>query len=657
MNEEVLKTLDSPEPFCFMAGAGSGKTTALIGVLNLLLQKYFLGNVFNGKKICVITYTNAGVDEIKKRIGQTAFVEVSTIHERLWSSIQNFQEVINAGFGTIVDDQICKQQGTINEKKAQKFVTLPQITALMNDKTQINTLYSTVKKDEIERFFPQCQALGMAATKFREVCLAQHKLLQLKIVRDELNSGTSRAAVYEPTENFDRLSSFHFSHDSLLKIAKYVFENSSAAIRVFNDKYPYLLIDEYQDTSPEVFGVVKTLMGGSHRQPKIMFFGDPFQRIYEKGFDGDICDAFAGLKPYFSKNNYRSQKQIVDVANAFRTYYLKEEGHQQLVGNPASNHGSVLAQWGNASEENEESFINKWVQKVKEELKICPANPLVVFLLKYDLISKKEHFGSLYSLLKSSPHYQGAERQNAATEIINDDKKKLGRASLALIKLFTPIAMLESDGSINSFLTSAELAHLKTADLKNCSDLGNLLQSETIGGYAENIDRYLSNPILLRMANESLSSLSSDGSQFSSALFFKQICQHLSDGIHSFEIQKLKEIPFSELRSYYRYLFNCDNEEVQYVTWQSTKGREFKNVALVMTESFGLSHSFFYQAFQGNDLSNDKKAILARNLLYVGLTRAKENLRILYLHQNLDKDGKFDEMEKMLGGSITEFSL
>ncbi len=81
--KKIEKNIDNHTGFLVEAGAGAGKTTALIRTLKL-----------NNQKIACITYTNVAVEEIQKGIDKNPLVFTSTIHGFCWALIQKFQSII-----------------------------------------------------------------------------------------------------------------------------------------------------------------------------------------------------------------------------------------------------------------------------------------------------------------------------------------------------------------------------------------------------------------------------------------------------------------------------------------------------------------------------------------------------------------------------------
>ena len=86
--------LESPKSFFLFAGAGSGKTRALVEAMELFRKKYGQEFRLSARKVAVITYTNAACDEIKHRIDYDSIFAVSTIHSFAWELILSYHKNI-----------------------------------------------------------------------------------------------------------------------------------------------------------------------------------------------------------------------------------------------------------------------------------------------------------------------------------------------------------------------------------------------------------------------------------------------------------------------------------------------------------------------------------------------------------------------------------
>src|SRR4051812_31753028 len=91
-DDTILACLDleNPRSFLLYAGAGSGKTRSLVEAIRTVCREQGRRLSLAGKKIGVITYTNAACDEIKQRLEFDPRVEVSTIHGFAWSLIGGY---------------------------------------------------------------------------------------------------------------------------------------------------------------------------------------------------------------------------------------------------------------------------------------------------------------------------------------------------------------------------------------------------------------------------------------------------------------------------------------------------------------------------------------------------------------------------------------
>jgi DNA helicase II / ATP-dependent DNA helicase PcrA len=101
-------------------------------------------------------------------------------------------------------------------------------------------------------------------------------------------------------------------------------------------------------------------------------------------------------------------------------------------------------------------------------------------------------------------------------------------------------------------------------------------------------------------------------------------------------IQSLLNINMSEYKLWYKYILNECDDKIIYHTYHGTKGLEFSNVIIIMENSFGKSKSyfdFFFKNYTESKTLNDTdkgKFEQIKNLLYVSVSRAITNLRILY---------------------------
>jgi len=118
------------------------------------------------------------------------------------------------------------------------------------------------------------------------------------------------------------------SHDELLIVANHLFKTYPKLCHILQDKFDYILVDEYQDTNPLVIEILlKYLVKNDDRNSIIGLFGDAMQSIYDDGI-GNIND-YKGddpgkVKEVKKAQNRRNPQKVIDLANRLRTDGLQQ---------------------------------------------------------------------------------------------------------------------------------------------------------------------------------------------------------------------------------------------------------------------------------------------------------------------------------------------
>ncbi len=94
LDQLIIETLKSGKDFRVEAGAGAGKTYSLMKVIDWLEQEKRKEFAMHGQHVACITYTNAAVDVIKKRLKSENFIQPCTIHEFAWRLMKRFQSAL-----------------------------------------------------------------------------------------------------------------------------------------------------------------------------------------------------------------------------------------------------------------------------------------------------------------------------------------------------------------------------------------------------------------------------------------------------------------------------------------------------------------------------------------------------------------------------------
>lgn len=244
--------------FLINAPAGSGKTTRIKSMLLDILTNHPKDNI-----LC-ITYTNRAAKELSKDIDAPS-VFIGTIHSYIHSLISPF-------FGS----------------------------------PQVINLYWEIYGDQIRQRIKNDPAIQTVAESNQRY-IDKYGALSEEIVRANI----TRISYNETS--FNSLYHGGLGHDDLISFAKTLIEKHPVIQKKIVEKFAFIFIDEYQDTSSEVLKLFYNVIKGTSVQ--MFLLGDRMQQIY-KNYDGSFESELNTLsEPDPLRINYRSVKAIVDILN------------------------------------------------------------------------------------------------------------------------------------------------------------------------------------------------------------------------------------------------------------------------------------------------------------------------------------------------------
>ncbi|KQY03697.1 DNA/RNA helicase [Rhizobium sp. Root73] len=133
-------------------------------------------------------------------------------------------------------------------------------------------------------------------------------------------SGNMFAGKKVQYKEFTRVGDGIVSHDEVIIIAHAMFETYPKIRDILRDRYRYILVDEYQDTAPEVVKILLDWLPLSSRQGLCGFFGDAMQSIYDEGVGSIQPYVVAGTVDEVRKQqNRRNPRLVFELANNLRT--------------------------------------------------------------------------------------------------------------------------------------------------------------------------------------------------------------------------------------------------------------------------------------------------------------------------------------------------
>ena len=287
LNEEQKKGVFTTEgPVLLLAGAGSGKTRVLTHRAVYLIEE--LG--VNPYHILAITFTNKAAGEMRERIDDmvgygSENIWVSTFHSTCVRILRRFIDHI--GFGTNFTIYDTEDQKTIMKDICKR---LEIDTKMYKEKSLLATISSA--KDEL--ISPEAYALR-AQGDFRKM---------------------KEAAVYREYQQVLRKNNALDFDDLIVKTVE-LFQSDMEVLDYYQERFRYIMVDEYQDTNTAQFQLIKLLAG---KYKNLCVVGDDDQSIYK--FRGANIYNILNFEKEFPnavtiklEQNYRSTQNILNAAN------------------------------------------------------------------------------------------------------------------------------------------------------------------------------------------------------------------------------------------------------------------------------------------------------------------------------------------------------
>lgn len=261
--------LSSPRSFFLFAGAGSGKTRSLVIALQHVQEHLGEALKLKGQHVGVITFTNAASDEIKRRISFDPIIDVKTIHSFAWSLIDGLNRDIREWLRTNLATDI--EQLQIEEAKGRKGTKASS--------TRLSKITSKSKRlqnlDSVKRF------------------------------------------VYSPTG--DNRGRDALNHSEVIQLTSNFLRTKPAMQSILVGRYPFLLIDESQDTNKNLIDALFEVQVAHKGVFVLGLIGDMMQRIYSDGKDGLGQSLPADWATPSKQLNHRCPKRVVTLINKVRS--------------------------------------------------------------------------------------------------------------------------------------------------------------------------------------------------------------------------------------------------------------------------------------------------------------------------------------------------
>lgn len=298
------------------AGPGAGKTHFLVENVKNIITTNSLITQSRMRKVLCVTYTNAAVDEIKRRFDRfTEHVEVYTIHGFIIEHIiqpfqQDLRDIMKSDFGIEVGSK-----GKISSQ-VEGLGILHGI-----DK---NELYDFIRKTNHSKFVDD------------EFEYSKKAMGEVEVNNDAfVSSITESAPRYMSLKAPSKIDERHvvpikkyiwsivrkLTHNEILYFGYRILESNPTALYAIRVKFPFIFVDEFQDTNPLQTLLIKLI---GQKSTVVGVVGDIAQSIYSfqgaqpTDFKNFSIDGSRELMEYVINGNRRSTENVVNFCNYLR---------------------------------------------------------------------------------------------------------------------------------------------------------------------------------------------------------------------------------------------------------------------------------------------------------------------------------------------------
>lgn len=614
LNPEQLKAVDHINgPLLIIAGAGSGKTRVLTSRIANLIQ-----NNIEPWKILALTFTNKAAKEMKDRIAKILSIDQA---DKIWAG--TFHSI----FAKILRIEADKFGYTSNFTIYDSEDQLSAIKTVMN---RLGIVQQNYPPKTIRSIISDAKNKMVNSTEFSS---SAESLFEKKV-----------AEIYREYSKYLKENNSMDFDDLLLYMYKLL--NISQEIKSFyQEKFKYILVDEYQDTNKVQYLILKEL-AKSHQN--ICVVGDDAQSIYKwRGADiRNILD-FQKDYPYAKviklEQNYRSTKNILSAAdNVIKNNKSKIE-KKLWTDNPD---GSLIDLLECEDDRSEASKITDKLLTDNLKYSECAVlyrtnaqslafeNEFRKKRIPYVVIGglsffKRKEVKDVLAYLKLIVNKNDNE---SLLRIINEPPRGIGKTSLDHLDAY---ARIHNISLFDSFINSELNSNLQKRAIISCKSFVETINYHTDkileNPSFDSIKDYLDAVGLISMYEEIPTEDSQDR--------LDNINQLLND-IELF-ISSDDQITLSDYLIQSSLVSDADekelgNDRVTLMTIHSSKGLEFPNVFIA-----GLEQGLFPLMRSEYDKEEEEEE---RRLFYVAITRAMHNLTLSFAKRRM----KFGELSSQI---------
>ncbi|AKU79339.1 ATP-dependent helicase [Spiroplasma turonicum] len=612
LNNEQLEAVTTVDvPVRIIAGAGSGKTRVITSKIVYLIDNAGI----EPKKILAVTFTNKAASEMKNRV------------EKALPNLLN-KPMITTFHSLCV--RILREDGNY--------------IGLSNDFTIIDSADQSRIVNKIKKDLNINEELTFSTKKIiSKLSGWKSKRLSIDYLIDNLINNEEKKIIRIYEKYLQELEDKNYvDFDDLILKTHLLLKNDEEIKNKWRNRFNYILVDEFQDTNYDQYDLVKWLSSTNN----LTVVGDPDQTIYSwRGAKIkiilDFNNYFKNAKTVFLNQNYRSTKNILDLANHFID---KNEQREKKYIHTQNDTGQIIKVKEAASRNYEAKFVAKEIKRLIKEGNYNFSDIFVLYRVNAwsQEFEKEFHNNGIPFQLIGGFKFKDRKvikdvtamikavtfKDNLSVEHFLSLIPKVGKVSIEkLVNLSDELNIslynlltenINTAFSINKNLNDIHNALLKGSELveKNISVLETCNKLLEYSGY---LTRF--NP----RDNEDRESISNINA------FLDQMSNYDKQYVHTKESNILKDFLYNEA-------LVSDQDDLEVVnkvtllTIHAAKGLENKVVFIV-----GVNRDVFpsYMSFMSKESLEEE-----RRAFYVAMTRAQELLYVSYVsgeYSNISK--------------------
>ncbi|MCQ2609362.1 MAG: ATP-dependent helicase [Lachnospiraceae bacterium] len=583
VNQNQKKAIDAIKgPILVLAGPGSGKTFVLTNRIHNMVYNHNI----DPENILVITFTHKASVEMKERY------EALSDSEKVKKDIPKFGTFHSVFYEILRENFGYNQNSLLTEKDREK--ALVEVLELIKNILQDISSEKRAKEKE-EKYKPKYVS---------------------KALYDEI-----RDRYEEKLFNMKKLD-FH----DMIDVCHKMLSAHKEVLSYYQEKYQYILIDEFQDINKSQYDIVKLIC----KSKNIFVVGDDDQSIYKfRGSKPSIINDFKKDYPFHKmialSQNYRCSKSIVRFSKRVIDEN-KKRVKKDLVSERDENGKIQIKSFVNNKDEND--YL---IEKIRKKVSLGYDYKDIAILYRTNILAK--------TLIES------LEKCNIPFEVKDYNKSfydnMVVKDMLSYLKIID--GSTDSEEYINIINKPLRYVSRNAIGYKN-TDIDKILSYYRDKNYILKYLIKLKNDIETMKKMHPTLAIRYIRQNIGYDIYLQEICKDKHIDIEEMQnmLNELEEmaIKCQNIKEFLTYVskeeknetyvgsFDEDRDAVKLMTFHSSKGLEFKDVIIIDCNDGLIPHK---KSIKQNDIETE------RRLFYVACTRAKDNLDIYFTKERYGK--------------------